>query len=240
MTSLVHRGAADRFHTRLDWLDSFHSFAFGHHDDRRWRGYGPLRVINDDTIAPGRGFGLHPHRDMEIITVMVAGRIDHSDSLGHRQILERDEVQRLSAGTGIHHSEINGGDRACRLLQIWIEPDRPGLTPSYEQRHFDIGPTWCCLVSPAAAAGGLTIAAPIRLWRARPTAGQSLSLPLAPGTRGWIQVIDGALEVTALEGAPGPGLPLAAGDGLGFAAGLLKDLRADPEADLLLFELPPA
>ncbi|MBM5828691.1 MAG: pirin family protein, partial [Cyanobacteria bacterium M_surface_7_m2_040] len=105
--ALVLRPAAERFHSQLDWLDSWHSFSFSSHYDPAWMGFGPLRVINDDTIAAGRGFGMHPHRDMEIITVMVQGELHHRDSMGHVEVLRAGEVQRMSAGTGVVHSEIN-------------------------------------------------------------------------------------------------------------------------------------
>lgn len=244
-SALVQRPAAERFHTRFDWLDSRHSFSFGHHHDPAWLGHGPLRVINDDTIAPGRGFGLHPHHDMEIITVIVSGQIDHGDSMGNRQILRSHEVQRMSAGSGLLHSEINGGAIPTRLLQIWIEPSRRGLPPGYDQRPFELGPHWRCLVAPDGAAGALTIAAPVRLWRARPMAAGVLSLPLSAGCGGWIQMISGEVEL-ALAPTAGPGdggsrLGLGPGDGLGFPAAALRQLSAGPAgADLLLFELPAA
>lgn len=129
MSDLVLRPAAERFQSRQGWLDSWHSFSFADHHDPAWMGFGPLRVINDDRIAAGRGFGMHTHRDMEIVTVMVEGALDHQDSIGHRSSLRAGEVQRMSAGTGIVHSEINGTAESCRLLQIWIEPSRRGPSP---------------------------------------------------------------------------------------------------------------
>ena len=128
-TPLRHRPAGERFLSRNDWLESWHSFSFGGHDDPSWRGFGPLRVINDDRIAAGRGFGLHPHRDMDIITVMVEGQLNHQDSLGSSGRLIAGDVQAMAAGTGIHHSEVNGGASPCRLLQIWIEPAASNLPP---------------------------------------------------------------------------------------------------------------
>jgi redox-sensitive bicupin YhaK (pirin superfamily) len=227
---MLLRPAAERFHSRLDWLDSWHSFSFAGHHDPAWMGFGPLRVINDDTIAAGGGFGMHPHRDMEIITVMVEGALQHRDSLGHTELLRAGEVQRMSAGTGVVHSEMNSGDQACRLLQIWIEPEQLGTPPAYEQKPFAIGPGWTPLLDPARAAGAMAIQRSVRLWRARPGAGDSLALPLAEGRAAWLQLIDGAIT------AP---LPLQRGDGLGFTAGeLTQPLLADASgADLLLFEL---
>ena len=232
---LVVRPGSERFHSRLDWLDSRHSFSFADHHDPAWMGYGPLRVINEDVIAAGRGFGLHPHRDMEIITVMVAGEISHRDSLGHRQVLRAGEVQRMSAGRGIVHSEMNDGPGDCRLLQIWIEPQRLGQEPGYEQKPFAIAASWTLLADPDGADGALRIGAAARLWRARPTAGQVLPLQLAAGSRGWLQLIVG----TVSPAGPGEGVPpLAAGDGLGVTPAGLTSLQAGAEgADLLLFEL---
>ena len=239
--NLLLRPSSERFHTRLDWLDSRHSFSFAEHHDPAWMGFGPLRVINDDTIAAGLGFGLHPHRNMEIITVVVDGRIDHGDSMGHSQVLRCGDVQRMSAGSGLLHSEINRGDQPCRMLQIWIEPSQIGLPPSYEQRPFPIGPHWSCLMAPGGRDGALAIGAPVRLWRARPEAGGGLPLPLAPGCRGWIQLIEGDLAFSSNAAT----VRLQAGDGLGLTAaaagGGSGTLVAGPDgADLLLFELPAA
>jgi len=235
---LLLRPAAERFHTRLDWLESWHSFSFASHHDPAWMGFGPLRVINDDTIAPGRGFGMHPHRDMEIVTVMVAGQLDHRDSMGHAAVLRAGEVQRMSAGTGIVHSEINGGDQPCRLLQIWIEPSSSGIAPGYEQRPFAIGPGWTPLLDPQRRGGAMAIQRPVRLWRAQPGPGQVLDLAIAAGSRGWLQLIGGGGAVSgSLPATPGP-VVLSRGDGLGFMAGTVQPFHAGTDgADLLLFEL---
>jgi quercetin 2,3-dioxygenase len=229
-SDLVFRPAAERFHSQLDWLDSRHSFSFANHHDPAWMGFGPLRVINDDVIAAGRGFGMHPHRDMEIVTVMVEGQLNHRDSMGHAEVLRAGEVQRMSAGTGVVHSEINEGNQPCRLLQIWIEPSGAGFTPAYEQQPFPIGPGWTPLLDPERAAGAMAIHRPVRLWRAQPVAGEGLSLAIGSGSQGWIQLIDGAGEAD--------GHALQRGDGLGFNAGNLGTFTAGTNgADLLLFEL---
>lgn len=233
---LVFRPAAERFHSQLDWLDSWHSFSFSNHYDPAWMGFGPLRVINDDTIAAGTGFGMHPHRDMEIITVMVEGQLNHRDSMGHAEVLRAGEVQRMSAGTGVVHSEINESDQACRLLQIWIEPSRAGSAPAYEQKPFAIGSGWTPLLDPEQAGGAMAIQRPVRLWRAQPNAGHTLSLALSSGSLGWVQLISGSGQA-GLSGQ-GDGLTLVQGDGLGFEADALTDFRAgEAGADLLLFEL---
>jgi redox-sensitive bicupin YhaK (pirin superfamily) len=229
-SGLVFRPASERFHSQLDWLDSWHSFSFSSYYDPAWMGYGPLRVINDDTIAAGTGFGMHPHRDMEIVTVMVEGQLNHCDSMGHAEVLRAGEVQRMSAGTGVVHSEINQGDKPCRLLQIWIVPSSTGIPPAYEQKPFAIGPGWTPVLDPEQADGAMAIHRPVRLWRAQPGAGETLSLALGTGRQGWIQLIDGAGEAN--------GHPLQQGDGLGYDAGKLEAFTAGSDgADLLLFEL---
>ena len=228
--TLVFRPAGERFHSQLDWLDSWHSFSFSHHHDPAWMGYGPLRVINDDTIAAGRGFGLHPHRDMEIVTVMVDGQLNHRDSMGHSEVLRAGEVQAMSAGTGLVHSEMNQGERACRLLQIWIEPSRAGHAPAYRQEPFQLRPGWTPLLDPDERHGALAIHRPVRLWRAQPSAGDRLDLAIAPGASGWLQLIAG--QGTAF------GRTLQRGDGLGFPAAQPDSFEAGADgADLLLFEL---
>ena len=234
--TLIRRPSEERFLSELPWLHSRHSFSFGHHHDPAWERFGPLRVINDDIIQPGTGFGLHPHRDMEIVTVMVEGMLEHRDSLGNGEALRAGEVQRMTAGTGITHSEWNTGQEPCRLLQIWIEPQQRGLPPSYGQRRFQIGSGWTPLIAPDGAAGTLAIARPVRLWRAQPRQGEVLPVTLREGSLGWLQLIGGAVNaVGALAAQPGHGL--GAGDGLGFSAGALQRLEASQDSDLLLLEL---
>jgi redox-sensitive bicupin YhaK (pirin superfamily) len=227
---VVFRPAAERFHSSLDWLNSWHTFSFASHHHPDWMGFGPLRVINDDTIEAGRGFGLHPHREMEIITVMVNGEITHRDSMGHAEPLRAGEVQRMSAGTGLLHSEINEGSAPCRLLQIWIDPSSSGRPPSYEQKPFVLSSDWKLLIDPECRHGAVGVNGRVRLWRAQPPAGQPLPFQLGEGTHGWIQMIDGLGQADDH--------PLEPGDGLGFAAGDVEQFTAGPGgADLLLFEL---
>jgi redox-sensitive bicupin YhaK (pirin superfamily) len=232
---LVSRPAAERFHTRVDWLNSWHTFSFGSHSDPAWMGFGPLRVINDDTIAAGRGFGMHPHRDMEIITVMVEGQLNHRDSMGHSAVLQAGEVQRMSAGRGIVHSEINGGEQPCRLLQIWIEPDATGLAPEYEQKPFALeAGGWTLLIDPDARGEAMAIHHSTRLWRAQLAPGATLPPPEPAGAMGWIQLVSGAVHL--------PEMVLHQGDGLGFQGGPeappFPSLTAGGEgADLLWFAL---
>jgi len=224
------RPAGERFHSRRDWLESWHSFSFAEHHDPAWMGFGPLRVINDDTIAGGSGFGLHPHREMEIVTVMVEGTLEHRDSLGHSQLLRAGEVQRMTAGTGMLHSEINPTGAPCRLLQIWIEPERSGLPPGYEQRPFAVGRGWTRLLDPQRRDGAMAIQRSLRLFRACPGPGDVLTLPCGPGRLAWLQLISGALLAPE---------PLQAGDGLGWRTGgdAAPLVAGASGADLLLFEL---
>lgn len=236
LTTLSFRAAGERFLSRRDWLESWHSFSFAGHDDPAWRGYGPLRVINDDRFAAGSGFGLHPHRDMDIITVLVQGQLDHEDSLGHRGRLLAGDVQVMEAGRGISHSEINGGQETCRLLQIWIEPAAANAPPRYSQASHRIDRTWTPLVGPSDSGASLSISRPIVLWRARPEAGQKLPLPVQTPDLGWLQIIAGRVALLGCNG-PGPET-LAPGDGLGLMGGAIQGLRAlESGCDLLLFSL---
>jgi len=234
---VLKRPAGERFHSQTDWLDSFHSFSFAGHYSPDWMGFGPLRVINDDTIAAGQGFGMHPHRDMEIITVMIHGQLSHRDSMGNSGVINAGDVQRMSAGTGIVHSEMNQGQKACRLLQIWIEPSEEGLVPAYEQRTLSIeSDTWTPLLA-TKDPSVMAIQRPVSLWRAQPSDGQTLTFPPLCAERGWIQMIEGEIE---LPRPSAPSIRLSKGDGLGFK-GSSSDLRTlrslNDSSDVLLFAL---
>ena len=234
-SSPLFRPAGERFHSQRGWLDSWHSFSFAGHHHPDWMGFGPLRVINDDTIAAGEGFGMHPHRDMEIITVMVEGQLNHRDSMGNSGVIRAGDVQRMTAGTGIVHSEINGGTTPCRLLQIWIEPGQNNLAPSYEQHSCPAGSEWTALIAPDVAEV-MAIARPVRLWRAKPKTGQTLPLPASVPHVGWLQVIDGQLELSTQQGTS---TLLHRGDGVGFSTTdtIHSITSQDEECDVLLFGL---
>ncbi len=234
--SLIFRPAQERFHSSNDWLDSWHSFSFAGHHHPNWMGYGPLRVINDDTIAAGRGFGKHSHRDMEIITVMIEGEIKHQDSVGNSGAIQAGDVQRMSAGTGITHSEINTSTQACRLLQIWIEPFRTGLTPSYEQQTMVLeNRKWTAVLDPNRS-DCMAIAQSTQLWRILLEQGESISLPQLSCTRAWIQMINGTIALS--DATSSSSLNLHQGDGIGLnpiESGLqMIHCHAD-QTDLLLF-----
>jgi redox-sensitive bicupin YhaK (pirin superfamily) len=184
MTTTVHR-AQDRFHTKIDWLDSWHSFSFGSHYDRKNTHHGQLLVVNDDVVAPGGGFGTHPHRDMEIVTWVLEGAVEHQDSEGNHGIIEPGLAQRMSAGTGIAHSEMNASRTApVHLVQMWVLPDTEGLPPGYEQKAVGEALATGELV-PVASGKGHDGAITIHqkdavLWVGRLAAGKTVAVPDAP------------------------------------------------------------
>jgi hypothetical protein len=227
------RKAASRGHADHGWLKTFHTFSFADYYDPQHMGFRALRVINEDRVAPGHGFPLHPHRDMEILTVVIAGQLEHGDSLGHREIIAAGEVQRITAGRGLQHSEANPATSAeVHLLQIWIEPRAAGLPPSYET------------VRPPRAASGLTLlaspdghAASARLEQdallfdltLRP--GAQLDYRLAAGRGVWLQVISGTLTIN--------GEDLVAGDGAALEELATLELTTGSQGvHALLFDLP--
>jgi redox-sensitive bicupin YhaK (pirin superfamily) len=228
------RPAAARGLTRFDWLTSRHTFSFGDYVDPDAMGFGPLRVINEDIVAPGAGFATHGHRDMEIISIILKGALAHRDSLGTGSVIRPGEVQRMSAGTGIRHSEFNASDaEPVHFLQIWIEPERRGLPPSYEQRAVpepdDSG--WRLLGSADGRGGSVVIHRPAELLQADLATGTDVSHRLAPGRRGWLQVVTGAVTLN--------GVALAAGDGAAVSGetGLTVAAMAAGPASVLLFDL---
>jgi redox-sensitive bicupin YhaK (pirin superfamily) len=226
------RQSEERFHTDLGWLDSRHTFSFGDHHDPRHMGFRSLRVINEDRVQGGQGFGTHPHRDMEILSYVLEGALAHKDSLGNGSVIRPGEVQRMTAGTGVLHSEHNPEPSApVHFLQIWIQPARRGLPPSYEQK-----------VIPEASARGLKlVAAPegegalvtvhqeARLYAGHLDEGQSLTHRLQPGRAAWVQVAAGEIQVN--------GQGLKAGDGAAISEEAAVELRAGTKAHLLLFDL---
>ena len=233
---VVERPADQRGEVSLGWLRSRHTFSFGHYHDPAWMGFGPLRVINDDTVAPGGGFAPHRHANMEIVSVVLAGALAHRDSAGHEGVVRAGDVQWMSAGHGIEHSEYNGSDaEPVHFLQVWIQPDRLNAQPAYDQRHFDPAARrgrWATLVSPDGADGSIAIRQQARLLATRLLAGDALAAPLAADRLYWLHVAAG--EVQAGERV------LRAGDALGFAdeAGELALRGIADTSDVLLFDLP--
>ena len=230
---LVHRPAAARGHANHGWLDSWHTFSFADYYDPAHMGFRDLRVINEDRVAPRQGFGTHGHKDMEIISYVLDGEIEHKDSMGTKGVLKPGEVQRMSAGTGIDHSEFNHSkDALVHLLQIWILPERRGLTPSYEQKVFPIEQTKNGLLLVAARDGrdgAVTVHQDVALYAGKLAAGARIEHPLAPGRHAWLQVARGSVEVS--------GQKLRAGDGLAASDEAELAISASDDAEVLLFDL---
>jgi len=227
------RPSRERGATRLDWLDSRHSFSFGDYYDPEHLGFRALRVINDDRVAPGGGFGMHGHRDMEILTYILSGSLEHRDSLGSGAVMRRGDVQRMSAGTGIRHSEFNpSSTEVGHFLQIWLLPERNSLPPAYEQRHFpdeDKRGRLRLIASHDGRDGSLPIHQNVDVLAAVLAPGDRVSHRLAKGRHAWIQVADGALQVN--------GQALQAGDGAEVSDESVVELAAREPAEVLLFDL---
>jgi redox-sensitive bicupin YhaK (pirin superfamily) len=227
------RPSAQRGQTRLDWLDSRHTFSFGGYHDPRWVRFQDLRVINEDWVEPEAGFGMHPHQDMEIITVQVDGELRHRDSLGSGSTLRAGEVQVMSAGTGISHSEANPSrGESSHLLQIWILPERKGIEPRYEQKAFPeterrgrLQP----VATPDGRGGSLRIHQDASLFLGSMESGKSLSYAPAPGRHAWVQVARGAVELN--------GMAMKQGDGAAVSDETSLRLLASEDSDILLFDL---
>lgn len=232
---IILRPSAERGQADHGWLQARHSFSFGEYYDAAEMGWGALRVINEDRVAPGTGFGRHGHRDMEIVTYILSGALEHKDSLGNGDVIRRGEVQRMSAGTGILHSEFNPSpDEPTHLLQIWIEPAVHGRPASYEQQALAIDGMrgrWRLVASPDGAEGSTTIGQDARLWASQLGAGEALAYALAPGRLAYVHVVRGRLALNGQNLATGDGAKIAEESALRFLAG--------EETEFLLFDLPP-
>jgi len=232
---ILTRPSAERGYADHGWLRAKHSFSFADYYDPAEMGWGALRVINEDRIAPGMGFGMHGHRNMEIVTYILSGALEHKDSLGNGGVIRRGEVQRMTAGKGILHSEFNPSpDEETHLLQIWIEPAQHGTRASYEQQPLALAEMhgrWRLVASPDGAEGSTTIGQDARLWASHLSPGEALDYALAPGRLGYVQVVSGRLALN--------GVALAAGDGAKIAEESVLNFSAGEEAEILLFDLPP-
>lgn len=230
---LQHRKAAERGHANHGWLDTWHTFSFADYQDPRHIRFRSLRVMNEDRIAAGMGFGTHPHRDMEIVTYVLSGALEHKDSMGNGEILRPGEFQRMTAGTGITHSEFNpSSTEPVHLYQIWLYPERSGLTPSYEQKAFPVGSRSNQLrlvASRDAAEGSLTIHTDARIYLAELTSAAEVQHDLAAGRHAWLQVIRGFVSVN--------GLDLATSDGVAISDETALTIRAHSAAEVMLFDL---
>ena len=227
------RQANERGAVNMGWLNAKHSFSFGSYYDPAHMGFGPLRVINEDRIQPAQGFGMHGHRDMEIITYIIDGALEHKDNMGNGSVIRRGEVQRMTAGTGVMHSEFNHShEDLTHLLQIWILPERAGLTPGYEEKSFDEADKknrLRLIASRAAREGSLKIHRDVDLYATMLDKGRSLSHVFADGRSGWVQVVSGDVRVDAAT--------LSAGDGAAIAQMPALELHALADTELLLFDM---
>lgn len=226
------RPANQRGHANFGWLDSHHTFSFGNYYDPAHMGFRALRVINEDRVTGGGGFDTHPHRDMEILTYVLSGALSHRDSMGNTATIGADEVQRITAGTGISHSEFNASETdPVHFLQIWIVPERRGLTPSYQEVAFPAETRrgqWKLLAGPDNS-GAIQINQDVKLYAALLNSGEQLSFPLAPERHGWLQVARGKVSLN--------GLSLEAGDGAAISQETQLAVQAHNEAEVLLFDL---
>jgi len=227
------RKSHDRGAANHGWLQSRHTFSFGDYYDPAHMGFGPLRVINEDRVAPAAGFGTHGHRDMEIVSYVIDGALQHADSLGGGSIIRPGEVQRMTAGSGVRHSEYNASKTdPVHFLQIWILPEAEGLAPGYEQKAFDpagADDAFQALVSRDGREGSLRIHQDAGIFRARLSAGAELTRTADPERLYWLQAVTGALEVN--------GARLEAGDGAAIRRADRLDLSGVTDAEILLFDL---
>lgn len=227
------RPSAARGHANHGWLDSFHSFSFAHYYDPAHMGFRALRVINEDEIAPGTGFGTHGHHDMEIVTYVTEGALEHRDSMGEHSIIRPGEVQRMTAGTGIRHSEFNASHaERVKLLQIWLLPAEEGLRPGYEQKAFSDAEKHNQLrliAAPDGRDGAVTIHQDVNLYAAKLDAGTTVSLPLPVGRGAWLQMVAGTVSVN--------GQSLRTGDGAAVEQVDVVTIVADTTSEFLLFDL---
>lgn len=233
---LTIRRAEERGHANFGWLDSRHSFSFGEYFDPAHMGFGPIRVINDDRVAGGGGFPTHPHADMEIVSYVLSGALEHKDSLGTGSVIRPGDVQRMTAGTGIRHSEFNASkSEQVHFLQIWIIPERRGLVPSYEQKRFEDGEKrgrLRLIASRDGRDGSVKIHRDVDLFATLLGAGEATAHELAPGRVAWLQIARGKVRLGDIE--------LKAGDGAAISTSGRLVLAGLDGAEALLFDLPAA
>lgn len=227
------RKAGERGHFQHGWLDTYHTFSFADYHDPKWMGFRSLRVINEDRVAPGQGFPTHPHRDMEILTYVLEGGLRHRDSMGNGEVIRPGEVQRMTAGTGVTHSEFNDSkSEPVHLLQIWVFPEKKGLVPGYEQKFFadeEKRGKLRLVASPEANDGSVKIHQDVRLYASLLGAGEELTHPLAAGRAAWVQVARGSVTLN--------GQRLDQGDAAAISDEVMVKLAGVKEAEVLLFDL---
>lgn len=226
------RKAGERGHANLGWLDSWFTFSFADYHDPPHMGFRSLRVINDDRIAPGGGFGMHPHRDMEIISYVLSGALEHKDSMGNGSVIRAGDFQYMAAGTGVTHSEFNPSDKEeAHLLQIWIRPDEKGAAPRYAERKMTAAPAgrWHLVAGKSGRHGAMVIHQDADLWLARLNPGQKLAHALRPQRHAWLHVAEGGINLN--------GQVLNAGDAAGVSKVGRLELEAVEPSQVLLFDL---
>ncbi len=227
------RRAAERGHANHGWLDTYHTFSFASYHDSRHMHFRALRVMNEDFVAPGQGFGTHPHADMEIVTYVLEGALEHRDSMGNGEVLRPGEFQRMSAGTGITHSEFNPSDsEPVHLYQIWLFPDQKGIAPSYEQKRFaeeERRNRLRIVASRDAADGSLLIHQDTRIFLSSIDGGKQVNKPLDEGRHAWLQVLRGQVSLN--------GQALDTSDGAAVSDERLLTIDAQTDAEILLFDL---
>jgi len=226
------RKANERGHAEHGWLDTYHTFSFADYYDPQWMGFRSLRVINDDLVMPGKGFGMHPHRDMEIITYILSGALEHKDSMGNGRVIRTGDVQYMAAGTGVQHSEFNPSkDEAVHLLQIWIQPDAKGVKPRYAEKSFKTAtPGILNLVtSKTGRDGSIAIHQDADLWLAKLEAGNRVTHRLASDRYAWVHVAEGEVSLN--------GKTLTGGDAAAVSQEGALELSATKPSQVLLFDL---
>ena len=231
---LKKRASGERGHGRHGWLDTFHTFSFSEYHDPNYMGFRVLRVMNEDRVAPGQGFGTHGHRDMEIVTYVLEGALEHRDSLGTGEVLRPGEFQRMTAGTGIQHSEFNSSQtEPVHFYQIWITPRQRGLPPSYEQRAFPVEERRNHLRLVASAdgrEGSLTVQQDVEIYLSTLDENQEVTHQLKSDRYSWLQVLRGGVQVGGVE--------LSAGDGDAVTEEAALTVRATKPSEIMLFDLP--
>jgi len=226
------RKSNERGHAEHGWLDSYHTFSFADYYDPQWMGYRSLRVINDDLVMPGMGFGRHPHRDMEIITYVLSGAIEHKDSMGNGRVIRAGEFQYMAAGTGVQHSEFNPSKTdPLRLLQIWIQPDEKGVPPRYAEKNYAAAPTGKLnlVASKSGRDGSIAIHQDADLLLAKLESGQTVKHSLAPNRHAWLHVAEGEVELN--------GTKLSVGDAVGVSDESVLEIVAAKPSQVLVFDL---
>jgi redox-sensitive bicupin YhaK (pirin superfamily) len=226
------RKANERGHAKHGWLDTYHTFSFADYYDPQWMGFRSLRVLNDDLVMPGMGFGTHPHRDMEIITYILSGALEHKDSMGHGRVIRAGEVQYMAAGTGVQHSEFNPSKvEAVHLLQVWIQPDRKGVAPRYAEKSLANAPAGKphLVTSKSGRDGSVAIHQDADLWLIKLDVGNRVAHKLAAGRQAWVHIAEGEVSLN--------GQTLRGGDAATVSEESALELSATKPAQVLLFDL---